>query len=126
MVYRALADLVALTHFAFILFVVLGGLLALRWRWLPWLHLPTLVWGAAIELFGWYCPLTPLENALRRAGGAAGYPGGFIERYLMPVIYPAELTRQIQLVLAGFLIAVNLAVYLVLWRQRHARRSRGR
>ena len=93
MLYQALADLVVLIHVAFILFALLGGLLALRWHWMPWAHLPAVCWGTAVEIFGWFCPLTPLENSLRRASGAAGYSGGFIERHLLPMIYPAEFTR---------------------------------
>ena len=117
MLYRALADLVALTHLAFVVFALFGGLLALRWRWVPWVHLPAAAWGAAVEFFGWFCPLTPLENSFRRASGSAGYPGGFIERYLMPVIYPTELTRELQLFL-GFVVAVvNAAIYLAVWRR---------
>ena len=117
MLARALADLVVVAHLAFILFAALGGLLALRWRWVPAVHLPAAAWGVAVELFGWWCPLTPLENALRRASGAAGYSGGFIERYLIPVIYPAELTREVQLLLGGLLLAVNVAIYLAVWRR---------
>ncbi len=74
MLYRVLADLVVLTHLAFIIFVLLGGLLAFRWRWMPWAHLPVMVWGTAVELFGWVCPLTPLENILRRSGGGLLFP----------------------------------------------------
>ena len=121
MLYRALADLVVLTHLAFIVFALLGGLLALRWRWLPWVHLPAAAWGASVEVFGWFCPLTPLENSLRRASGAAGYPGGFIENYLVPIIYPAELTREMQLIAACVVVAFNVAVYGVVWRQLHRR-----
>ncbi len=117
MLHRALADLVVLLHLAFIAFVLLGGLLALRWRRVPWLHLPAAVWGVAVELCRWLCPLTPLENRLRRAGGAAGYPGGFVEHYLIPVIYPADLTRERQLLLGCAVLAVNAAVYLVVWRR---------
>ncbi len=125
MLYQALADVVALTHLAFIVFALLGGLLALRWRWIPWVHLPAACWGVAVEFFGWFCPLTPIENALHRASGAAGYLGGFIERHLGPIIYPAELTREFQLFLAGVLIGVNVAVYLVVWRRRHTDGVRG-
>ncbi len=121
MLYRALADLVVLTHLAFIVFALVGGLLALRWRWVPWVHLPAAAWGASVEVFGWFCPLTPLENWLRRASGSAGYSGGFIERYLMPIVYPAELTRELQLLLGCFLVVVNLAIYLVVWRRRPPR-----
>ena len=125
MLYRALADLVVLTHLAFIIFALLGGLLALRWRWVPWAHLPAAFWGAAVEFFGWFCPLTPLENSLRRASGCAGYSGGFIERYLIPIIYPTELTRDLQLLLGWVLVILNLAVYLAVWRRLRARVVRG-
>jgi len=122
MLYRALADLVALTHLAFIVFALFGGLLALRWRWIPWAHIPAAAWGAAVEFFGFFCPLTPLENSLRRAGGATGYSGGFIERYLMPIIYPEGLTRELQLLLGFALVVLNLAVYLVVWRRFRSRK----
>ena len=122
---RALADAVALTHLAFIIFALLGGLLAFRWRWVPWVHLPAAVWGAAIEFFGWFCPLTPLENSLRRASGSAEYSGGFIERYLMPIIYPTELTREFQLFLGCVLVVLNLAVYLAVWRRLRIGQVRG-
>jgi hypothetical protein len=121
---QALADLVVLAHLAFILFALLGGLLALRWRWVPWVHLPAAGWGAAVEFFGWFCPLTPLENSLRRASGSAGYSGGFIERHLLPMIYPAEFTRELQLFLGFVLVVLNLAVYLAVWRGLRTRRVR--
>lgn len=123
MLYRLLADIVALTHLAFIVFVLLGGLLALRWRWVPWAHLPAAAWGAAVEFFGRFCPLTSLENSLRRASGSAGYSGGFIERYLMPIIYPAELTRELQLFLGCALVVLNLAAYLAVWRRLRIRQQ---
>ncbi len=123
MLYRVIADLVVIVHLSFIVFVVLGGLLALRWRGAPWLHLPTALWGAAIEFFGGSCPLTPLESWLRRASGAGGYPGGFIEYYVLPILYPVELTREIQLVLGAFVIAINLAVYTLVWWSRPRRES---
>lgn len=122
MIWRALADAVLVAHLGFILFVVLGGLLVLRWPRLAWIHVPVVLWGAAIEFFGWICPLTPLEKWLRVMGGEAGYAGGFIAHYLLPLVYPAGLTRGIQLVLGAFVVSVNLAVYLVLWR-RSRRRS---
>ena len=125
MLYQALADVVALTHLAFIVFALLGGLLALRWRWIPWVHLPAACWGVAVEFFGWFCPLTPIENALHRASGAAGYSGGFIERHLMPILYPAEFAREFQLFLASVLIGVNVAVYLMVWHHRHTDGIRG-
>ena len=117
MAYKLLADLVVVFHFLFIVFAIFGGVLALRWRWIAWLHLPCAAWGAAIELTGRVCPLTPLENSLRAAGGAVGYPGGFIEHYLLAAIYPAGLTRDIQLGLAGILLCLNAAVYFLLWRR---------
>jgi Protein of Unknown function (DUF2784) len=113
MIYRALADLVVLTHLAFIVFAILGGLLVLRWRWMPWLHLPALGWAAAIEFVGGLCPLTPLENSLRRASGQAGYSEGFIEHYLMPLLYPTELDRELELILGCVLLGFNMAVYLM-------------
>ena len=113
--YQTGADAVVLIHFGFILFVLLGGMLAWKWRWVPWLHLPAALWGALIEFSGGICPLTPLENRLRQAAGGDGYPGSFIERYLLPVIYPAELTRDVQVLLGLLVIAVNLGIYGVLW-----------
>jgi hypothetical protein len=115
--WRILADAVLVLHLAFILFVVLGGFLVLGWPKLAWLHLPAALWGATIEFLGWICPLTPLENWLRAQGGESGFPGGFIEHYLIPIVYPAGLTRGIQLALGGFVVAVNLVVYLLLWRR---------
>lgn len=121
MLYRALADLVVFAHLAFIVFVLIGGLLALWRRWMPWIHLPAMAWGAAIEFFGWLCPLTPLENSLRQASGSAGYSGGFIERYLIPIIYPAELTREAQLLLGCGVVALNVGVYWGIWHRLHTR-----
>lgn len=116
---RILADVVVVTHLVFIVFAVLGGLLALRWRWAPLLHLPAAAWGTYVELTGGVCPLTPLENALRRAGGGAGYSGSFVDQYLLPVVYPAGLSAGVQLALAVGLVFVNLCVYaLVFWRRR--------
>jgi hypothetical protein len=111
MMYRILADLVVGVHALFVAFVVIGGLLALRWPWVAALHLPAAVWGALIEFQGWICPLTPLEKSLRAAAGEAGYRGGFIEHYLLPALYPAGLTRGVQLALGSAVIAVNLVVY---------------
>lgn len=119
MLFRVLADLVVVVHLAFVLFVVLGGLLVLRWPRAMWLHLPAAAWGVWIELSGGICPLTPLENSLRRSGGLAGYSGGFVERYLLGVLYPDGLTREIQLGLAALVLLVNAAVYgwvLLRWR----------
>ncbi|MFP3940143.1 MAG: DUF2784 domain-containing protein [Thermoanaerobaculia bacterium] len=117
--YRLAADLVVLVHLAFVLFVVLGGLLALRWRWVPWVHLPVVLYGFLIQVVGWVCPLTPLENRLRRAAGEAGYEGGFVEHYILPILYPGGLTREIQLALALLVVVVNGAIYTLVWRRRH-------
>jgi len=124
MLYRTLADVVVVTHLAFIAFVLLGGLLLLRWRWVLWVHLPAAIWGLAIEIFGWICPLTPLENWLRYTGGSAGYSGGFIERYLIPIIYPAELTRELQLLFGCIVVVINVAVYFVVWRRYRTRKPK--
>lgn len=100
-----------LLHLVFILFVSVGGLLVLRWPKLAWIHLPAVTWGTLIELTGWICPLTPLENRLRAAAGGPAYTGGFIDRYIAPIVYPAGLTRGMQLGLAVAVVAVNLAFY---------------
>ena len=107
------ADLVVLVHFCFILFVVFGGLPAMRWQWLIWLHLPAVVWGALIELSGWICPLTPIENLLRSSAGEAVYANGFIQHYLVPLIYPAELKRETQIGLGVAVLVFNAIVYTV-------------
>jgi hypothetical protein len=117
--YLVLADIVLLLHAAFVLFVVFGGLAVLRWRRVAWLHLPAALWGVLIELGGWICPLTYLENHLRRMGGGAGYSVTFIERYLDPLLYPLGLTRHTQLVFGISALLINLAVYTRLRRQRH-------
>ncbi|WP_439888859.1 DUF2784 domain-containing protein [Pseudomonas sp. MBLB4123] len=114
---RLAADAVLVVHLLFILFVLLGGLLVLRWRVLAWLHLPAALWGAVVELYSLQCPLTPLENALRRAAGEQGYDGGFVEQYLLPLIYPAGLTPGVQLLLGVLVLVVNGAIYgYLLWR----------
>jgi hypothetical protein len=120
MLYRLLADLVVVLHLAFVLFVVLGGLFALRWPRAAWFHIPAAVWGAGIEFVQGVCPLTPLENHLRRLGGEAGYAGGFVEHYLLPVLYPAGLNYDIQLALGIFVLVFNVTVYTIVWR-RHRR-----
>jgi hypothetical protein len=112
-----LADAVLVLHAAFIAFVLLGGLLVLRWRRLAWLHLPCVAWGILIELSGGICPLTPLENRLRTLAGQQGYGESFIGHYLMPLIYPPGLTPRIQYLLAAIVLLVNLAVYVLLWRR---------
>ena len=117
MLYRYAADLVLLAHCAFVAFVVAGGLLCFRWPRVRFVQLPAAVWGLAVEWTGGVCPLTPLENALRRLGGEAGYGGGFIQHYLVAVLYPAGLTRSTQVVLGIGVIAVNAAVYAIWWRR---------
>lgn len=120
MPYRILADLVVLLHLLFIIFVLAGGLLVLRWNRLTLLHLPAAAWGAFIEFSGWICPLTPLENHFRCMAGREGYAAGFLEHYLLPLIYPARLTHEIQIFLGLFVVILNLVVYAVVLR-RHCR-----
>lgn len=119
MLYRLLADIVVVTHFVFVAFAVAGGMVALRWPRVVWVHVPCAVWGALIELFGWVCPLTPLEVFLRRLGGEAGYAGGFVERYVFSILYPRGLTRTHQIILGLLVLAVNTVIYgYLLWRRR--------
>jgi len=115
--YRLLANTVVAVHALFIVFVVLGGFLAWRWRWVAAVHLPCAAWGVLIEYRQWICPLTPLENHLRAKAGEQGYQGGFIEHYVLPAIYPSGLTPQLQWVLGTAALAVNLLVYGVLLRR---------
>ncbi len=109
--YRIAADLLVVLHLAFIAFVVLGGLLAWWRRQIAWLHLPAVLWGVLLEFNGWLCPLTPWEQRLRMLAGDAGYRDGFIAHYLLPVIYPAGLERDMQTLLAGIVIGVNVLIY---------------
>jgi len=118
---RALADLVLLTHASFVLFVVLGGFLVWRWPRLVWLHAPAVVWGVVVEVAGWPCPLTPLENQLRLAAGEAGYTGGVVDHHLGPILYPEALTRAVQLALGAGVLAVNFFVYGHVLRARRTR-----
>ena len=105
------AEAVVIIHLMFIIFVVFGGILVFKWRWIAWFHIPSALWGALIEFFGWICPLTPLEQSLRELASGSGYTGGFIDHYLMPVVYPAGLTRGIQLLLGLGVMMINLFVY---------------
>jgi hypothetical protein len=111
MQYRVLADATAVFHFAFVLFVALGGLLVLRWPRLAWVHLPAATWGFLIEIMNWTCPLTTYENLFRVRGGLAGYGDDFIAYHIFRWIYPAGLTRTIQFAIAAFVVAINAAVY---------------
>ena len=117
MLYRIAADGLTLFHLAFIVFVVFGGLLVLKWpRVMPW-HLPAAIWGVAVEVFHLPCPLTRWENLFRHLAGQDGYGGGFIEHYILTLIYPAGLTPNIQLVLCSLVLAINIAVYTRLIRR---------
>lgn len=122
MVYGLLADLVLVVHLAFVAFVALGGFLVWRRRRLAWVHVPVALWGAAIAVTGFTCPLTPLENRLQRLGGRTGYQGGFIEHYITAALYPEGLTREAQIVLGAGVLALNLVVY---WRVLLLSRRRG-
>lgn len=119
------ADSLVVLHLAFVLFAVLGGLLVYRWpRW-AWVHVPAFLWGALIEFRNWVCPLTPLEQRLRSLAGEDGYTGGFVEHYILPLIYPAGLTREIQLALGLFVLAVNALIYGIwFWRKWRGRAVR--
>ena len=119
--YRDAADVVLVVHLGFVLFVVLGGLLALRWPRVAWVHVPVALYGASIEFIGFICPLTPLEIWLRRRGGEAGYEGGFIEHYITAALYPTGLTREIQVALGVGVLLLNAIVYAVWWRRRSRR-----
>ena len=120
-----LADTVVLLHLAFVVFAIAGGLLVVRWRWVAWLHVPALAWALLVEAMGWICPLTPLENRLRAAAGEAGYRGDFVAHYLLPVLYPPQLTRELQWLLAAVLLGLNLGAYWLVWpRSERARQGR--
>lgn len=120
--YRFLADATVLLHCGFVIFVVAGGLLVIMRPRVAWIHIPAVIWGVLIEFAGWICPLTYLENWFRYKGGQAGYPGGFIDRYLLPFLYPDELSRSLQLILGTVLAIINLLAYAFVvdrWRKRH-------
>ncbi len=124
MLCRILADLLVAIHAGFVLFVLLGGLLVAWRRWVAWLHIPAAIWGALIEFNSWICPLTPLEQRLRQCAGLGGYSGGFIERYLLPLLYPGGLTPGLQRLLGIVVVAVNAMVYgAVIWRLRRPGRA---
>lgn len=118
MIYSVLADVTVVLHLLFVVFVVFGGLLVLLRPRMAWLHVPAAVWGAWIEFAGWICPLTPLENWFRERGGRPPYAAGFVEHYLVPVLYPAVLSRELQWTLGGLVLVVNGVLYAVLLRRR--------
>lgn len=124
--YSWLADLILCMHAGFVLFVISGGLLVLRWRWIAWLHLPAAAWGAFVEFSGWICPLTPLENWLRVQGGEVSDEQDFTVRYLLPILYPEDLTRGLQLLLGTVVVVLNAAVYWWLWQTQARGASRNR
>lgn len=111
MAYDLLADLVVLIHFLFVLFSLLGALLVIRWRKMMWLHLPAALWAARIEFSGRICPLTPLENWLRIRGGGSSYAGDFVGHYLLPLLYPSGLTRDVQIILGTIVVGINIGIY---------------
>lgn len=119
-----LANTILLLHFAFVVFAIFGGFMVLYRRWVAWLHLPTVLWSSAVNLAGWVCPLTPLENRFRMAAGQAGYPGGFIEHYIGALVYPAGMTRTVALTAGIAVLVWNAAVYVlvILGRRRHGAR----
>ena len=121
-IYAVLANLVVGAHLLFVAFVVLGGVLVLRWPRVAWVHVPCAVWGGVVELMGWICPLTPLENELRRHAGEGAYGTTFLEHYVIPLLYPGALTREIQIGLGVGVVALNLTVYALVVRRRRVAR----
>ena len=124
MFYKFLADLVVVLHSFFVLFVLLGGFLVLWKPSVAWYHLPAVFWAAWLEFSGWICPLTPLENLLRQKGGVSGYDAGFVEHYIVPILYPTSLTRQMQFTLGMIVLSLNIGVYFIVWmRMRKLRKN---
>ncbi|MGE5344711.1 MAG: DUF2784 domain-containing protein [Acidithiobacillales bacterium] len=121
--YHLLADAVAFVHFLFVVFVIAGGLAAWRWPKVAWVHLPAALWGMLVEVMGWVCPLTPLEDRFRMLGGSAAAHGDFVTRYLLPVLYPERLTPVLQKLLGALVVAVNVAVYAFVLQRRRAARN---
>ena len=118
MIYQYAADALVLIHLLFILFVIFGGILVFKWHWLAWLHIPAALWGSVVVTAGWICPLTPFENQLRQSAGNEGYSGTFIEHYVIPVIYPSGLNREIFIAMGIGMFLVNLAIYFILIRRK--------
>ena len=125
-IYAVGAALVVLVHFSFVLFVAAGALLSLKWRRAIWAHLPAVAWAAYIEFSGGICPLTPLENDFRAKAGLDYYSGDFVARYLLPVLYPAGLTRQAQMVIGLVVLAANLGLYIFVYTSRRRFQAGGK
>jgi len=115
MIYGIFADIVVLAHTAFVLFAVFGGFLVLRRRWLAWFHIPAVLWATLVEAAGWICPLTPLENLLRHRAGERMYQSDFIEHYIMPILYPSALMRELQITLGLMVLFINISIYAWIW-----------
>jgi hypothetical protein len=116
--FRILADATVVLHLVFVLFVVFGGILVARWPSIAWAHIPAAGWGVWVEFAGWQCPLTPLENWLRQQGGGPTYNMNFVEHYLLPILYPSSLSREVQWGLGGFALLLNATVYVLIFRRR--------
>src|SRR5215469_8757082 len=125
MIWSALASAVVGIHFATSLFIIFGGFLAWLRRWVVYIHVPAFAWGCWVELSGQICPLTPLENYLRYRAGVAGYSGGFLQHYIISLLYPPGLTQTMQWGLAGLLVAINVVAYTGVWRRWRAGAERG-
>ena len=123
--FRILADITTIVHFAFIIFVIAGGVVVLRWRRVMWAHLPVVAYGILIEFLGWVCPLTPLEQSLRTMAGQTSYTGTFTEHYITPIIYPPGLSHSVQITLGLIVFAVNAAVYIWIFSHRRRKTAEG-
>ena len=123
MIYSFLADLLVVFHLVFILYVIAGALLIFKWTKTLWLHLPSCFWGMTVEFSGRVCPLTPWEIQLRRLAGEEGYTGSFIEQYLIPIIYPSGLNREIQMLLGSTVLIVNFSLYTLILIKRRKRKT---
>ena len=119
MLYQIVADFIVLLHFSFIVFVIVGGFLVFKWHWLIWVHIPSVIWAFLITIVGWICPLTPIENMLRQAGGGEVYSSSFIQFYLMPLIYPSAWNRGIFIAMGMSVIVINVIVYTLLFVRRN-------